>query len=379
MRIGLNAHLLSFEASYRQAGVSRYIEALLRYLPEVAPDLELLAFTGPSSPPAGNGFAHGIDWRHSRLPTSRPEARIVWEQMAGIPAVWRSGVDLWHSPVNVASMGVTVPQIVTVHDLAFQHFPEQYPAMKRRYLSTMTRLSARRAARVIAVSEATRQDVITTYRVDPERVVAVPNGVGDDMRPLADDEVAAFRELHGLPDHVVLFLGTLQPRKNIELLVRAYASVAMGIDWPLIIAGAKGWQYEQIFSLVRELGLTNQVRFVGHVRGEELALWYNAATVFVYPSRYEGFGLPLLEAMACGSAVVTANASSLPEVVGGAGLLVDPDDAPGLAEAILRLAGDAGLRQQLQSRGRERAKLFTWRNTALRTVDVYRQVARESR
>lgn len=373
MKIGLNAHLLSFEPTYRQAGVSKYIEALVRHLPDVAPDDQLTVFTGPARPLATAGFHPDIHWHHSRLPTANPNIRIGWEQTAATVNVLRSDIDLLHSPVNVISLGVRRPQVVTVHDLAFHHFPEQYPGMKQRYLRAMTAASVRRATIVIAVSEATRQDIIRIHKINPERVVVVPNGVDPVMQPLPEAQVAAFREQQDLPEHFFLFLGTLQPRKNVEGLVRAFASVSMGIDWPLVIAGAKGWQYEQIFELVRELGLTSRVRFAGHVPGEQLPLWYNAATVLVYPSRYEGFGLPLLEAMACGTAVIGSTASSLPEVVGDAGLLVDPDDTPGLAESMLRLAADSELRQQLERRGLERSASFTWQETARLTAGVYQR------
>ena len=379
MRTGLNAHLLSFDATYRQAGVSRYIEALLRYVPEVAPDDELVVFAGPQRPPPAAGFGPTIEWHHSRLPTARPPVRIGWEQTAGVIAARHAHLDLLHSPVNVLPLGVSIPQIVTVHDLAFHHFPGQYPGMKQRYLNVMTRLSIRKAAAVITVSEATRRDVIDVYGVDPLRVISVPNGVDDSMRPLADEEVGQFRERNGLPDRFILFLGTLQPRKNIEVLVQAYALLAEDIDWPLIIAGATGWMYERLFSLVDELDLAERVRFTGHVPSEDLVYWYNAATMLVYPSRYEGFGLPLLEAMACGTAVIAANTSSLPEVVGNCGLLVEPDDVAGFATAIKKIAGDDSYRQQLEQSGLERAASFTWRNTARQTVEIYHHVLREGR
>jgi glycosyltransferase involved in cell wall biosynthesis len=379
VRIGLNAHLLSFEATYRQAGVSRYIEALVRHLPEAAPDDGLVVFSGSNRPPDRAGFDDRVEWRHSRLPTARPPVRILWEQTGGVVAARRARVDLLHSPVNVVAMATRIPQVVTVHDLAFHHFPEQYPGMKQRYLRMMTRLSVRRATRVIAVSEATRRDIIDVYGCDPRRVVTVPNGVDPEMRKLAADEVDAFRRDQNLPEQFFLFLGTLQPRKNVETLVRAFALVSKTVDWPLVVAGSPGWHYERIFQLVRELDLTERVRFVGHVAADQLALWYNAATVFAYPSLYEGFGLPLLEAMACGTAVVTSNASSLPEVVGIDGLIVDPRDVSGLAEAILSLALNDDLRQQLEERGQTRAKSFTWTNTALRTLEVYQQAAQESR
>jgi len=289
-------------------------------------------------------------------------------------AARRARDDVMHSPVNVVTVLPNVPQVVTVHDLAFLHYPEQYPGMKQRYLKAMTRLSVRRAAKVIAVSEATRQDILANYRCDPDKVVTIPNGVDAEMRVLPESDVRAFRRTQGLPDEFVLFLGTLQPRKNLETLLKAFGKIAGQVDWPLVVAGALGWQYERIFQIVRHLGLSARVRFVGHVPGEHLPLWYNAATVFVYPSLYEGFGLPPLEAMACGTPVVASNVSALPEVVGDTGLMVDPLDVDALAGAILSLAGDADLRQQLGQRGRQRAAGFSWRRTVERTVEVYRQV-----
>ena len=266
VRIGINAHLLSFEPTYRQAGVSRYIEALAHHLPEVAPEDDVVLFTGPARSPESR-FDGRLHWRHSRLPTARPPVRIGWEQGIAPVDVKRAGVDLMHFPVNVVSMVSTIPQVVTVHDLAFHHFPDQYPGMKQRYLKLMTRLAVSRATRVIAVSEATRQDIISIHGCDPERVVTVPNGVGDEMRPLAEVAIAAFRREHELPEQFFLFLGTLQPRKNLERLLKAYAAISAETDWPLIVAGAAGWKYERIFGLVKHLGLGDRVRFVGHVAG----------------------------------------------------------------------------------------------------------------
>ncbi len=379
MRIGINGHLLSFAETYRQAGVSRYIEALLQTLPQVAPDDELVVFTGPVNAQDEQQFDGKIEWHHSRLPTASPLVRIAWEQTLGPLATRRSRVDLMHFPVNVVSVPPSVPQVVTVHDLAFHHFPEQYPAAKQRYLRLMTRLSVRRAQRVIAVSESTRQDIIGLYGCPPEKVVTVPNGVGSEMQVLPADMVAQFRREQGLPENFMLFLGTLQPRKNLETLLRAYATITDKVDWPLVVAGATGWQFDRIFALVRQLGLEERVRFAGYVAGEQLPLWYNAASLFVYPSLYEGFGLPVLEAMACGTPVIAANTSSLPEVLGDAGLMADPRDTRGLAAAMLAVAQDSDLRQQLGRRGRERAQGFSWTRTAELTVEVYRQALRRSR
>ena len=373
MRVGVLGHLLSFAPGYRQAGVSRYIEFLLRALPAAAPDIEAVVFTGPQAGECGADFPTSLQWRRSRVPTGRPEVRILWEQVAGPVALRRAGVDLVHGPVNVMPLLDGLPGVVTVHDLAFRIYPEQYPRAKQRYLDLLTGLSVRRAARVITVSESTRRDVLRFYRVDPERVVTVPNGVDPSLAPVTDRErLAAFRKEHGLPDDFILFVGTLQPRKNLVGLLRAYARMGARVDAPLVVAGGKGWMYEPVFNEVRALGVEDRVIFAGYADPEDLALWYSAATVFVYPSLYEGFGLPVLEAMACGTPVITSDTSSLPEVAGDAALLVNPRDVDAMAAAIARLMGDPALRADLRERGLARARAFSWERTARETAAVYR-------
>ncbi|HMM42812.1 MAG TPA: glycosyltransferase family 1 protein, partial [Thermomicrobiales bacterium] len=204
-------------------------------------------------------------------------------------------------------------------------------------------------------------------------------GVGAEMRPLGPDAVAPFRAERGLDTPVLLFLGTLQPRKNLETLLKAYARTAGETGWQLVVAGAAGWQHEPIFALARELGVAQTVRFIGFVPPEELPIWYNAADAFVYPSLYEGFGLPLLEAMACGTPVVASETPALREVVGNAGLVVGPRDVPALAQALLQLARAPELRQELATRGLRRAREYSWRRTAAETAAVYRAAASMTR
>jgi glycosyltransferase involved in cell wall biosynthesis len=379
VRVGIISHLLSFEESHRQAGVSRYTEALLRELPGVAPFDTFVVFSGPRRAPAERPFDDRLQWVHARLPTQRPPARIAWEQTAGWRIARRYGLDLVHAPVNVTPLVSGVPRVVTIHDLAFHLFPAQYPGAKQRYLRVMTRLSVRRATHVIAVSEATRRDVLRLYGADPARVVTVPNGVGAEFRPLPDDEVARFRRDNDLPERFILFLGTLQPRKNLETLLRAYARVEAEVGWPLVVVGAAGWLYEPVFATARALGLAERVRFTGYAAPETLPFWYNAAGMLVYPSLYEGFGLPALEALACGTPVIAADASSLPEVVGDAGLLVKPRDIDGFAHAILSLARDEALRAALAERGLRRAAGYSWRRTAALTHAVYRDALAAAR
>jgi glycosyltransferase involved in cell wall biosynthesis len=200
-------------------------------------------------------------------------------------------------------------------------------------------------------------------------------GIDAAFRPLTEDQVAAFRSERSLPQRFILFVGTIEPRKNVARLIEAFADLRSAIsDLRLVIGGAKGWFYEDVFARVEELGLEDEVLFPGYLPASELPLWYNAAELFVYPSLYEGFGLPPLEAMACGTPVVTANTSSLPEVVGDAGLAVDPLDIEGLAEAMKQVLGDDSLQQEMKVRGLRRARGFSWAKTAQETVQVYRQV-----
>ncbi|HET9015165.1 MAG TPA: glycosyltransferase family 1 protein [Thermomicrobiaceae bacterium] len=379
MRVAILGHLLSFASGYRQAGVSRYIEFLVRHLPEAGRGDEFVLFTGGANAQGRNGMSGAVRWRTSRLPTGRPEVRILWEQVLAPAALAVGGFDVIHAPVNVAPVLSPAPTVVTVHDLAFVRYPEQYPGRKQRYLNLLTRLSVERAARVITVSESTRADVLREYHVHPERVVTVPNGVDPSLVPVSDlARLAAFRRDHGLPERFLLFVGTLQPRKNLVGLLRAYARVGDRLDLPLVVVGAAGWQYSPIFDEVRALGLGDRVSFAGYADGDTLALWYGAATALVFPSLYEGFGLPVLEAMACGTPVVTSSTSSLPEVAGDAALLVDPEDVAALGEALVRVAGDEGLHADLARRGIERAKRFTWERTARETVAVYRDAVTAS-
>ncbi len=216
--------------------------------------------------------------------------------------------------------------------------------------------------------------------VASERVIAVPNGVSEAFCPADAAAVAEFRRRRGLPERFILFLGTLEPRKNLVRLLDAYAIWRRASQEPvvLVIAGGKGWFYETIFAHVARLGLEDTVLFPGFVPADELPWWYRAAELFVYPSLFEGFGLPVLEAMACGTPTITSRASSLPEVAGDAALLVDPEDTGELTDAIARTLSEPMLADELRVAGPRQASRFTWARTAAATAGVYRDVLRPS-
>ena len=368
VHVGVNAHLLSLDKSYRSAGINWYIYNLLQHLPDADPGVDYTVFLRELSYP---GKAT-LDLQRARLPTHRPPVRILWEQAVQPWAARRSGLDLLHCPAFVGPLWGSTPFVVTVHDLSFLLFPEGFRGGNRIYLRTLTGLSLRRARRVIAVSESTRQDLARLYGLAPQRVDVVHNGVDAAFRPLPAGEVEAFRSRKGLPERFLLFVGTLEPRKNIVRLVEAYAQLPRP-RIPLMLVGGKGWFYEEISARVEELDLADEVRFVGYIPAEELPLWYNAAEALAYPSLYEGFGLPALEAMACGTPVVTSGTSSLPEVVGEAGMLVEPTDVAALAGALQQVLEDGDLQEQMRTAGLARAASFSWQRTARETVKCYRR------
>lgn len=374
MHAALNAHLLSFGPSYRGAGISRYIRQLLTQLRRWPGADEFTVFLGDSRIPPELSGTSSFRLRVSRLPTVNPMLRVIWEQLVQATELRGRAIDLLHSLGYVQPLLCPCRSVVTIHDLSFLRYPEAFNRPNRLYLQLFTALSVRRADRIIAVSTSTKDDLVRLLGVVPSKVTVVHHGVEDDFRQLSDRAVlASFRERTGLPEHFILHFGTLEPRKNVELLVAAYARMRQQSNLPhkLVLAGAKGWRYDRIFAAVEQYGLQDDVLFPGYLPSSEQPLWYNAADVFVYPSLYEGFGFPPLEAMACGTPLIASDRSALPEVVGDAGLLVDPLDVALLAETLHRVLTNSGLRQDLVERGLARAKMFSWLRAARETVEVY--------
>jgi len=316
----------------------------------------------------------------SPLPTYKPLVRIAWEQL-GLPIqVLRSGVDVVHGTVNVLPLLTSKPTVLTVHDLSFMRHPERFPMGRSRYLRMAVARSVRCADRVIAVSAHTRNDVVELLGLPTGRVSVVYSGVDASFRPLPASELAAVRKDLVQGRAYILHVGTLEPRKNLDVLIRAFAAVRerLKLEHVLALVGARGWMYEELFQLVSELGLGDEVRFVDYVDPQRLPLWYNCADLFVYPSAYEGFGLPVLEAMACGVPTVTSASSGLQELAGSACLTVDPGSQESLEVAIARGLQDSQLHETLRKAGIERARHFSWDETARATVSVYEQALLES-
>lgn len=367
--IGINAHLLSGEAGYRRAGIHQYIAQVLRHLPR-AMEMEYRVFTRWAE---AAGLPANMCIAHSRWPTERRLVRILWEQLAWPLLAHRQGFDLLHSMAFVTPLVAPCPTVVTVYDLSFIHFPERFPNWQRRYLAGQTRRSINQAQQVIAISEASRQDIHKVFNLPLHKITAVQPGVDPTYRPLPAADILAFRIHAKLPERFILHVGTLQPRKNIPVLLEALARLGRS-SLHLVLVGGAGWLYDDIFRQVNALGLEQRVHFSGYVDDDQLPLWYNAAELLALPSVYEGFGLPILEAMACGTPVVAAATSSLPEAGGEAARYFSPEDATELADQLATVLDDPQVAAEMRERGLQQAARFSWARAGTKTAAVYRQV-----
>ena len=268
--------------------------------------------------------------------------------------------------------------VLTIHDMVHEYLPETVQQVNMDYYRSGFPEAVARADLLIAVSDATRNDIIKFLNVSDEKIKVIYNGVDDRFRPVTDPEsLARVRQRYRLPERFVLMVGSIQPRKNIDGVLAALKLLAerdVHFPWKLVLAGSEGWKNEGLAEQIRRLGLTDRVHFAGFVTGDDLPVLYSLADLFVYPSLYEGFGLPVVEAMACGVPVVTSNTSCLPEIAGDAALLVDPHDEKDIAEGMLRLLEDRELRTRCIERGETRARMFSWREAASQTLQAFREL-----
>ena len=371
-RIGIDARL----TYYQQAGISTYTRGLLAGMADLlADDEEIVVLL--SRKDRGRPI-EGRNYRIARLRTP-PHHRL--EQLGlALELPWL-GLDVIHSPDFIPPLRRRCRAVITVHDLAFLLYPHLLTAESQRYYGQID-VAVKSADAIIAVSENTKKDLVEKVGARPEKVVVIPEAASEDYKPIDSDVVRRQLERRfGLVPGFLLFVGTLEPRKNLPFLLEAYA--ALRARWQssrnevprLVIAGRQGWLYDEVFKVVEQRGLAAHVMFLGAVSPEELVFLYNGARALVFPSLYEGFGLPLLEAMACGTPVIGANVSSIPEVAGDAALLFAPGDLDCLVGGLERLLLDNDLVMRLRDRGFARAGQFSWRHTAQETLALYRRLA----
>jgi len=320
----------------------------------------------------------------NRWPNFEVRATLPHTPLIRIPLILSA--ELRRSPVDVLHVQFTAPPfspcpvVVSIHDLSFEHLPQTFKWRSRKQLRITVRRSAREASQVIALSEHARKDIISTYCIAPEKVTAIPLAAAAHFRPIRnDEELQRVRQTYGIEGEYILSVGAIQPRKNLSRLVVAYSRLRRATpegNLPkLVLAGKCAWLYEETLRTIKELQLSDSVILTGYVPENDLPALYSGALCFVYPSYFEGFGLPPLEAMKCGVPVIVGNRTSLPEVVGDAGIIVEPFDVDAIAGAMDKLISDSNLRADLAARGLARAKLFDWQETARQTLTVYEKAA----
>jgi glycosyltransferase involved in cell wall biosynthesis len=366
MHIGIDASRLSVAS---RTGTERYsYEVLAALARHETPHTYTLYCNGIPAvlPPLGPAF------RLRNIPAPR-----LWTHARLSLELWRHSPDVLFVPAHVIPLWHPPRSVVTIHDLGYLAFPEAHTPARRRELHLTTLWSALSARRIIAISHATRADLVRHYGISPAKIDVVHHGLSPQFRPQHDPAVLAAtcaRYGLGAPGSYLLYVGTVQPRKNLARLIDAFAQVVRqapgGAALRLVLAGKKGWLTEEIERRAAASGIADQVLFPGFVADDDLPALLSGALAFVFPSLYEGFGMPVLEAMACATPVLTSTTSALPEVAGDAALLVDPHDTAAIAEGLARLISDAALRERLRERGVQRAAQFTWDRCASETLRV---------
>ncbi len=375
MRIAINCQLLSIHRS----GVGRYIRDLINGLAQIDSNNEYVLFANSK---VKNGILPGTKNFRKKLslfPLQNAAGRIMWEQLFLPIKLIQERVDIIHFPdQSYPILPLRCPSVITVHDLTYNVYPQTYTLAKRVYKNTVMRAAIARTDRIIVDAKNTKKDILETYNISEEKITVINCGLSEMFKEISDSELLEnTRKKFALPEHFILHVGTLSPDKNLTGLLDAYAILKrkVGSLPKIVVVGPRGWLYESIFKKILRLRLKDDVVFLGYIEDIDLVHIYNLADIFVLVSLYEGFGFPPLEAMACGTPVISSDAGSLPEVVGEAALMVNPHDVEDLAKAVERLLVDSALRKELIKKGFARRKLFSWEETARKTLTIYQEAA----
>jgi glycosyltransferase involved in cell wall biosynthesis len=356
--------------AYTAGGISQYTRQLVGGIVPLLDDDERLTLLRSARRPTPALTATPLRYAPIMTP---PHHRL--EQLALPIELLRVRPTLVHSPDFIPPMRGPWRRVITIHDLAFLLYPDTVTPESHAYYGQVGK-AVRIADTIIAVSKHTAADIVRLLDADPERVHVVPNGVDASLEPVTDEALlSGWRERHRIIRPYLLYGGTFEPRKNLPLLLEAFARLRRDHDVMLVMLGARGWLYEPTFERIESLGLSDHVRVLEHQPREDWAIAYSGAAIAVTPSLYEGFGLPVLEAMACGAPVVSSNASSLPEVVGDAGRLFESGSVDDLESALRAVLENPGLADRLRSAGFAHVKNFSWGQAAESTLAIYRELA----
>ena len=370
MRIAIDAHSVGAKLAGNESYATNLIEALARV--DSVNEYTLYVTTAE----ARARFSQR--WPNFRIQTTLPHTPLIRIPLTLATELRKRPVDVLHVQFTAPPFS-PCPVVVSVHDLSFEHLPQTFNRRSRTQLRLTVRHSVRRAARILTLSEHTRRDMIETYGTSPERITAIPLAAPSYFGRVREErELQRVRHIYGIEGDYILCVSSIQPRKNLPRLVRAYASLrnkrGPGKLPKLVLVGKCAWLYDETLRSIEEGRMKDSVILTGYVPQSDLPALYSGSICFVYPSYFEGFGLPPLEAMKCGAPVIAGNRTSLPEVVGDAGILVDPFDVNAIAAAIERLVDDPDFREQLSVKGLARSRRFDWNETARRTLNVYEQV-----
>jgi len=359
-------------AVHRRAGLGRYAESLARTLVSADPGRYALFYNREQGIQPLVGMEN--------LPTRtvalgyKPWRMLVWLGQLARVRFDRllSDAELFHATEHLLLPLRSVPTVLTVHDLIFRHLPEHHKPLNRWYLNWTVPLYCRRVDHIIAISDCTRRDLIAAYDIAPDKITVIHEAADPRFRPQPSETIEAVRTRYDLPERYLLFVGTIEPRKNLSRLLVVFETLyAEGLTDALVIVGKRGWLYGDLFARLERSPVQDKVILPGYVPDDDLPAVYAGAQALAFPSLYEGFGLPVLEAMACGTPVACSDTSSLPEVAGDAALCFDPSDAADIAGALRRLLSDKELCEALRQRGFEQASRFSWRRVAAETKAVY--------
>lgn len=380
MRIGIDCRTILNPEFGERAGVAHYTYLLVKRLLDVDRENEYVLFFDYRMKSTGEYERPNVKIRFFPFSQYGRFLPFAYSHMLTSARLWRDKLDLLHSPTTSIPLSYNKPAVVTVHDLSIYKNPSWFPSQ---LFSTrlLVPQSIKRARHLIAVSESTKQDLINLFDVSPEKITVVHEGCYVEELPLKDRKIDV-RKKFNLPSRFALFVGTLEPRKNIPALIAAYAQAvkrepALFDDSLLVLAGHKGWKAEKLLAPINELKVGKRVRYIGYVTHNEKLNLIRTAQCLLFPSFYEGFGLPVLEAFALGTPVMTSTTSSLPEIADNAALLVNPERVEEMADAIITLHRDPHLRQKLIAAGYERVKLFDWDTCARQTMRVYERAVGE--
>ncbi len=375
MHIAIDAHSVGTELGGNESYATNLIEALARI------DQTNLYTLYVTKPAAIKRFADR--WPNFKVKLTRPHTPLVRIPLTLSRELRRHPVDVLHVQYTAPPFA-PCPVVATIHDLAFEHLPATFNRRSWMQLRLTVRRTARRAAHIITISEYSRGDISRTYGIPLERISVTPLAAPPDLLPVTNEaELKRIRESYGIQKDYILSLGSIQPRKNLVRLIEAYSCLRgtrPEVKLPqLVLAGKRGWLDSETFRAVEKNALGKDILFTGYVPERDLAGLFSGAVCFVYPSYFEGFGLPVVEAMQCGVPVIAGNRTSLPEVVGEAGVLFDPFDTQDLVNALTKVIDDSGFRAGLRAKGLERAKRFNWRTTAQLTLSAYQSAAKGTR